>query len=111
MLFEQRKHTIKEGNRMRKTSTQWKAGALAGAAIALAALSAPAYAGNNFFDLGDLVVSVEGNGVVGASSGVYTDNQASPFTLFQYQPNGTTSATYIDSLVLPQIGSNGNYAV
>src|SRR6185437_14140300 len=62
-------------------------------------------------DLGDLVVSVEGNGVVGASSGVYTDNQASPFTLFQYQPNGTTSATYIDSLVLPQIGSNGNYAV
>jgi hypothetical protein len=92
-------------------ATHWKIGTLAGLAAALAALSAPAQAGNNFFDLGDLVVSVEGNGVVGAASGTYTDNQASPFTLFQYLPNGTGSATYVDSLVLPQIASGGNYAV
>ena len=89
-----------------------KVGALAaGIAAALAALSAPAQAGNNFFDLGDLVVTVEGNGVVGAASGTYTDNQASPFTLFQYLPNGTSSATYVDSLVLPQVASGNNFAV
>ncbi len=89
----------------------WKTGTLAGAAAALVALSAPAQAGNNFFDLGDLVVSVEGNGVVGATSGSYTDNQAAPLTLFQYLPNGTGSATYVDSLVLPQTASGSNYAV
>jgi hypothetical protein len=90
---------------------QWKNGALAGVAATLAALSASAHAGNNFFDLGDLVVTVEGNGVVGATSGSYTDNQAAPLTLFQYLPNGTSSATYVNSLVLPQIAANGNYAV
>ena len=41
----------------------------------------------------------------------YTDNQASPLSLFQYAPNGTASATYISSLVLPQTGSGANLAV
>ena len=80
-------------------------------AIAAATLlSAPAFAGNTFFDLGDLIVTVEGNGVAGGT-GSYTDNQASPFTLFQYSINGTSSASYVNSLVLPQIASNGNFAV
>ncbi len=86
-------------------------GTFASVAAALTALSVPAHAGNTFFDLGDLVVSVEGNGVVGATSGSYTDNQAAPLSLFQYVPNGTSSATYVDSLVLPQTASGSNYAV
>jgi DNA/RNA endonuclease G (NUC1) len=60
---------------------------------------------------GNLVVAVEGNGVAGAGAGPYTDNQASPLTLFQYAPNGTASATYVNSLVLPQTGSGANLAV
>jgi hypothetical protein len=70
-------------------------------AMALALCAAPAVAGP-FFLPGNLVVSVSGNGVAGAASGLYTDNQASPLTLFQYQANGTASATYVNSLVLPQ---------
>jgi hypothetical protein len=38
------------------------------------------------FTPGNLVVSVEGNGVEGGS-GAYTDNQAAPFTLFQFELN------------------------
>lgn len=60
---------------------------------------------------GNLVVSVEGNGVRGATSGSYTDNQAAPLTLFQYSHNGTASASYVSSLVLPQTASGQNYAV
>jgi DNA/RNA endonuclease G (NUC1) len=60
---------------------------------------------------GNLVVAVEGNGVAGAGSGPYTDNQASPLTLFQYAPNGTAGATYVSSLVFPQTGSGANLAV
>jgi hypothetical protein len=63
------------------------------------------------FTGGDLVVSVEGNGVVGATSGPYTDNQAAPLTLFEYSHAGTSSATYAGSLVLPQTNSGANYAV
>lgn len=63
------------------------------------------------FTPGSLVISVEGNGVVGAASGPYADNQASPLTLFQYAPVGTTSATYTGSLVLPQQGSGANSAI
>lgn len=62
------------------------------------------------FTAGNLVVSVEGNGVFGAPSGPYTDNQASPMTLFQYTPVGTSSAIYSSSLVLPQAASGANYA-
>ena len=62
------------------------------------------------FTPGNLVVSVEGNGVYGATSGIYTDNQASPMTLFQYTPYGTTAAVFGGSLVLPQMASGTNYA-
>jgi hypothetical protein len=64
------------------------------------------------FTQGNLVVTVEGNGVYGASSGPYTDNQAAPLTLFQYAPNGTASpATFVNSLVLPQSSSAANNPV
>jgi hypothetical protein len=75
-------------------------------------ISAQLFAGS-IFNSGNLVVSVEGNGVHGATSvgTTYTDNQASPLTLFQYQPVGTSSVTYVNSLVLPQIGSGSNSVV
>ncbi|MGA3189699.1 MAG: hypothetical protein ABSF22_21540 [Bryobacteraceae bacterium] len=77
------------------------------AAIALLA-SAPAFAQ---FTSGNLVVAVEGNGVAGASSGPYADNQAGPFTLFQYAPSGTASVLFINSLVFPQTASGANFPV
>ncbi|WP_394779529.1 PEP-CTERM sorting domain-containing protein [Undibacterium sp.] len=85
--------------------------AVAAAALtSLALMSAPAFA-SPFFVPGNLVVSVEGNGVYGATSGSYTDNQASPLTLFQFQTNGTSSASYVNSMVLPQSSSGKNSAV
>ncbi|HSY27898.1 MAG TPA: hypothetical protein VK832_10375, partial [Burkholderiaceae bacterium] len=72
--------------------------------------STPAFAGP-FFIPGNLVVSVEGNGVEGASSGPYTDNQAAPLSLFQYSTSGTTSASYVNSMVLPQTSSGSNSAI
>ena len=63
------------------------------------------------FTPGNLVVTVEGNGVEGAPSGLYTDNQASPLTLFQFSINGTSSATYVNSYVLPQTASGANSPV
>ena len=57
------------------------------------------------------MVSVSGNGVPGAQSGSYTDNQASPLTLFQYHPNGTSSASFVNFLTLPQTTSGGNSAI
>jgi hypothetical protein len=76
---------------------------------------------------GNLVVSVEGCGVSGgtctavpngtgngtgnSSTGGYGDNQAAPLTLFQYLPNGTASATFVNSLVFPQIASGANLSV
>lgn len=81
--------------------------------LALAA-SFPSIAGAQaapFFIPGNLVVSVEGNGVRGATSGSYSDNQAAPLTLFQYSHNGTASATYVNSLVLPQTASGKNAPV
>lgn len=92
-------------------------------AIALLA-PCPAFAQSAFFTSGNLVVSVEGCGVQGgtctgvpngtgtgagnSSVGGYGDNQAAPLTLFQFTPNGTASATYVNSLVLPQTGSGAN---
>src|SRR5271154_6733326 len=80
-----------------------------------------------FFAAGNLVVSVEGCGVQGgtctsvpngtgtgagnSSVGGYGDNQAAPLTLFQYTPNGTSSVTFVDSLVLPQTGSGANLSI
>jgi hypothetical protein len=63
------------------------------------------------FTLGDLVVSVEGNGVEGANSGPYTDNQAAPLSLFEFSTSGTTSATYAGAMVLPQSNNGANYAI
>ena len=60
---------------------------------------------------GNLVVSVEGNGVMGAASGPYTDNQAAPLSLFDFAQNGTSSATYQGALVLPQTASGANSAI
>ncbi len=73
---------------------------------------------------GNVVVAVEGCGVQGgtctavtngtgtgtlnSSSGGYGDNQAAPLTLFQFKPTGTSSVTYVNSVVLPQttVGAN-----
>ena len=57
---------------------------------------------------GNLVVSVEGDG---SGTGSYGDNQAAPLTLYQYHPTGTTSATFVNSLMLPQSNSGANFAV
>jgi len=84
------------------------AGCVATGAVALCASSAGAI---TTLTPGDLVVSVEGNGVFGATSGSYTDNQAAPLSLFQFAQTGTTSATYAGSLVLPQTNSGANYAI
>lgn len=66
-----------------------------------------------FFLPGDLVVSVEGNGVMGAPAGTstYRDNQAAPLSLFQFSHTGTSSATYAGALVLPQTASGANHAI
>ena len=37
------------------------------------------------------MVSVEGNGVEGAASGPYTDNQAAPLSLYEFAPDGTSA--------------------
>jgi hypothetical protein len=70
--------------------------------------------GTPFFTPGNLIVSVEGNGVVG-ESGTYADNQAAPLTLLQFTLNPsnptTVPAQFVDSLVLPQTGSGANVAV
>ena len=100
---------------------------LTGVALAFL-LTLPALAQNNtFFVPGNLVVAVEGCGVHGgtctnvsngtgngqgnSSVGGYGDNQAAPLTLFQYQPNGTASASYVNSLVLPQNPSGYNFPI
>ena len=73
-----------------------------------------------FFTPGNLVVAVAGCGVYGGtcatppvggtgSGGTYGDDQASPWTLFQYTPNGASSVTYVNSLQLPQNISGANY--
>lgn len=87
---------------------------IAKTALALAVTllaTTPAFADTPFFDVGNLIVSVEGNGIMGATSGSYIDNQASPLTLFQFSTSGTSSATYINSLALPQTASGKNAAV
>jgi len=86
-------------------------------ALAIAFLIAvPVFAQQQpFFTPGNVVVSVEGNGVSGAVSGPYGDNQAAPFTLFQFAPNGTSptsaAASFVNSLVFPQLPSGMNFPV
>lgn len=101
---------------------------LFGMAIASAATTAAsAQSQQLFFTPGNVVVAVEGCGVAGgtcsnvpngtgtgagnSASGGYGDNQAAPLTLFQYTPNGATSAAYQNSLVLPQTAVNNNLPV
>jgi hypothetical protein len=81
------------------------------AALALGLVAATPLLADSFFTTGNLVVSVEGNGVKGATSGPYGDNQAAPLTLFQFSTTGTASAAYINSLVLPQTSSGSNLPV
>src|SRR5580658_2233028 len=92
--------------------------------ISLLLFTALASAQNTFFTSGNLVVAVEGCGVHGgtctsvsngtgngtgnSSVGGYGDNQAAPLTLFQYQPNGTASSSYVNSLQLPANASGYN---
>ncbi len=74
-----------------------------------------------YFAPGNLVVAVEGCGVQGGTctsvpsgtgaGGGYGDNQAAPITLFQYSPNGTSSAAFVNSMALPQSASGSNLAV
>ena len=82
---------------------------------------------NPWFTPGNVVVVVEGCGVHGgnctsvpygtgtgagnSSTGGYGDNQAGPLTLFQYSVNGTASATFVNSLALPQAAANANFPV
>ncbi len=73
-------------------------------------LAAPVSAAT-FFLPGNLVVSVEGNGVQGALSGPFTDNQAAPLSLFQFQTTGTSAATFVNSMALPQTASGANHAI
>lgn len=75
--------------------------------ISAGLVSAPAFADQTFFT-GNLVVSVEG---AAFTSNTYADDAASPLTLFQYKPTATTSAVYVNSLVLPQTAVGKNLAV
>jgi len=52
-----------------------------------------------------------GNGTGNSSVGGYGDNQGAPLTLFQYAPNGTSSVSFVNSLVLSQAGSGANLPI
>ena len=97
-------------------------------ALALAsAFSLAASAQTPYLIPGNLVVAVEGCGIyagtclnvpngtgvgTGNSSATgYGDNQAAPLTLFQFTPIGTTSATFVNSLIFPQTASGANLPV
>jgi len=83
--------------------------------------AASAVAQSTLFTPGNLVVTVEGCGVQGSNcagvangtgtSGGYGDNQAAPLTLFQYAPSGTSAASFVNSLALPQAASGANLPV
>lgn len=79
-------------------------------ALLLAATTMASGADALTFARGRLVVSVEGNGVVGAT-GNYADNAAAPLTLFEYAHTGTSAASYTGALVLPQSASGRNSAI
>jgi hypothetical protein len=82
--------------------------------LLLSGLLNSALAQSPIFTPGNVVVSVEGNGVVGGT-GSYGDNQAAPLTLFQFQlnPGSPTSvaAAYVNSVVFPQTASGANLPV
>jgi hypothetical protein len=95
----------------RRAEAPWRGTALAGAAASALLLAASSASALSTLTPGDLVVSVEGNGVQGALSGPYTDNQAAPLTLFEFAQAGTASAAYVGAKVLPQTASGSNYAI
>ena len=76
--------------------------------LAATCLALPAAATNLI--PGNLVISVEGAGIWGGT-GSYTDNQAAPITLMQFAHNGTASASYVNSIVLPQTSGGANRAI
>jgi len=102
-------------------------------ALEFAVISVPVFAqtasvqSTPFFAAGNVVVAVSGCGVHGgtctsvpngtgtgtlnSSVGGYGDNQGSPLTLFQYAPTGTTSASFVNALVFPQLASGANLPV
>src|SRR5580658_5454066 len=79
------------------------------------------------FTPGNLVVTVSGCATEGGTctnvpnsgnasmingpAGGYSDDQGSPWTLFQYSVSGATSATYVNSLQLPQLQSGANLPI
>jgi hypothetical protein len=79
------------------------------------------------FTPGNLIVSVGGCATQGGTCtnvpfsgnasmingplGGYSDDQGSPWTLFQYSVNGASSATYVNSLQLPQAASGANFPI
>jgi Divergent InlB B-repeat domain len=90
--------------------------------ILLGTVVTGAFAQTPYFSPGNIVVAVSGCGVYGGtcatapvggtgSGGTYGDDQASPWTLFQYIPNGASSATFVNSLQLPQTASGANSPV
>ncbi len=72
-----------------------------GGLIATPALADPI----NYFTPGDLVISIYGQGAPGDTTS-YGDNQASPITLQELSLNGTSAATPVGTLVLPQSAPN-----
>ena len=87
---------------------KWFLGLAAGAAMATVAAQAQAA---EFFIPGNLVVAVSGagdNSIPVGGVGPYVDNAASPLSLFQYSLAGSSSASYVNTLVLPQSASGSN---
>ncbi len=76
------------------------------AAIGLLAC-APVFA-DMIFTPGDIVVSVEGAANTG---GTYTDNQASPLSIYEYLPGVANQSNPVTSLELPQTASGLNAPV
>jgi PEP-CTERM motif len=75
------------------------AAALSGPVLAQTATITPTTTFSSF-TAGDLVVSVEGNG--NGSATTYADNQAAPLSLYEFSSNGTSGASYVGSMTLPQ---------
>ncbi len=96
-------------------------------ALALATATAAFAQQTPSFTPGNLVVVVEGCGVHGgtctsvangtgtgagnSSAGGYGDNQAAPLTLFQYSVSDASTASFLNSLALPQATMNANFPV
>jgi Divergent InlB B-repeat domain/PASTA domain len=106
-------------------------GKIALAIALLSLMSVPAFAQSPHFTPGNLVVSVAGCGVYGSTtcatppvggtgattgsgSGTYGDDQAAPWSLWQYtvtNSGGTLGATFMNSIQLPQTISGANFPI